>query len=538
MKAIRSRFNRIYQDYIEDFSQLEDFYPYHPLEFARRAQDLRSSYGFNRRRLVQELTRYNEALGAHENTLSSIAQLEDAETLAVVSGQQAGIFTGPLYTIYKAISLLKMVEKLQGKGLQVVPIFWVASEDHDFLEINHCYILNKGNRLQKIVLDQEETQAPVGTLPLDQKAIQPLLSFLEEETQETEFKGEVMELLYQTAHSSHTLVDWFSRLMLALFSNRGLILFHPLLEGLEEETIPFWEHIFKERNPLEQAMDRCEEELKKRGYSLQVNREEGRLPFFVTHEGKRQALFETKAGFAPRDKGFLWTCHHIQELIQKDPHCITSHVLTRPLLQEFLLPVLVYLGGPAEIAYQAQLKEAATVIGQRLPILFPRPGMTLLEGRVAEHFQKYGLDFSQVLTGLSAWKEKLLQQASPLDLSHEFGQLKGKWQEEYQALIQELGSIEKGLIPLGKKNLGRILKEVEYLEKKAHQAHRKKNQVLNNHFLKIEESLYPQKELQERVLNLFPFLIKYGFSFLEDLYGALHLETEHSFFSYRGDGDG
>lgn len=517
---------------------MENFYHYHPLSFTERQEDLLSSYHFNRGRLVKALKEYNRSLGADDVTLSAIDTLLDPRTGAVVSGQQAGIFTGPLYTCYKVISLLKMVEKLQGKGMKVVPIFWVASEDHDFAEINHIYILNKQNRLLKKSLEQEETQAPVGTLPLDKGKVCEILDWLAQETSDTEFKGEVMHLLTTSLQNSSTPVEWFCRLLLALFPQQGLILFDPLMEGLQEEKIPFWEDLYDKRVELEETMVGTEEELQRKGYSLQVKREHQRLPFFVTHAGERQALFETTGGFQTRKGEYLFTFSQLQEGIQLTPHLITSHALTRPLLQGFLLPVLVYLGGPAEMAYHAQLKGAFEVMGQHLPLLFPRPGMTVIEGRVAAHLQKYQLHLEQVWGGLEQEKEEWLTASSPVNLTQRFEELKAGWNADYQGLIDDLKQIDPGLLDLGEKNKKRIFNQVQYLEKKAHQAHRKKNQVLLGHFQRIEESLHPNGDLQERVLNPFSFLIKYGFSFLDTLYQELRLEEEHHILFYGGEGVG
>lgn len=525
------RFHPINQ-YREDLSF--DISLSHPLSLRERRDKLLSSYTFDRKVLVRALKEYNTSMGACEKTLSAISKLLYPSTTAVVSGQQAGLMTGPLYTIYKAISLLKMVERLKREGLEVVPIFWVASEDHDYEEINHIHILNPSNHLKRLELAGEVPKESVGRIPLERRDAHELLAHVARETAETEFKEEVMDLLYKTLEGSKTLVHWFSRLLLSLFSKRGLILFDPLIESLQEEKKSFFQKLYLERHALARALQTGEEEILERGHSLQVKRKEGQLPFFLTYRGRREALFEKREGFISRRGEMSLSFSQLETILEREPERITSTVLTRPLLESYLLPTLIYIAGPSEMAYQAQLKEAYPLLWQTPPFLYPRPGMTIIEGRVAEHMERYGLTFERVLLSLDREREERLKEASPIDVESLFGGVREHWDREYTQLIEEIKSLHPKLEDLGFKNKDRILREMKYLEEKTLQFHRRKSKVLLGHFQRVEEALKPQGKLQERVLNLSSFLIKYGVSFLEEIHLRLILHREHTIFYYRG----
>lgn len=535
MRVVRKRFHPIYQDYREDNSRIRDLYHYHPLSFYEKREELLSSYTFQREVLVHTLTEYNKSMGANKETLSSISKLFDPCTMAIVSGQQAGLLTGPLYTIYKAISLLQMVERLENEGIVAVPIFWVASEDHDFDEINHIYFLDKTNGLTSLHLKEEKRGASIGTRPISREEAQELLLELSQKTPQTEFKEEVIDMLQSTLQASTTLVEWFSRLLLALFSKRGLILFDPLIEDLKEWKRPFFKELYSKRHLLERALDRGEEIIQKKGYPLQVKREKGRLPFFINHQQRRTALFEGEEGFKTRGGELLYSFSQLERLLETEPERFTSTVLTRPLLQGYLLPTLIYIAGPAELAYHGQIKEAYPLMGQRSPLLHLRLGMTIVEGRVLEHMEEYNLRLPEVLEGLERELEERLKDRTPLHIEGLFGTIKKEWRQEYKVLIEELKRVNPQLELLGEKNLQRILKEVEYLENKTWQFHKRRETVLQGHFQRIEDSLRPRGDLQERSLNLFFLLIKYGTSFLQEIDRGASLTEEHSILYYRGD---
>ena len=534
----------IYYDYLNSFPRLDDFFHYPPrlIEVLKqRIDDLQADYSFNRQALVSALRQRNGSLGAPSRTMDFIQELEQEETMVLVSGQQAGVMTGPLYTVYKALATIKLVERLRTEeGLQVVPLFWVASEDHDLQEVARIKFMTRENRLEELGLFSLPQPSPaVGHLPLGGALVlnelEEMLDAFEAGVIATEFTPEIMELLRETLASSSDLVEWFSRLMLALFGDRGLIIFDPLQAELQQLLKPFWQRTLADYQEINDAFQQQSRNLKERGYTLQLEKERDQLPFFISLP-ERRALFVTKGGFQTRGGEFHFSRQELEDLLEKAPWLFTSSAHTRPLLQSYLLPVLASFGGPGEVAYHAQLGGIFDTQGVKMPPLLPRPGLTLVEERISSYLDKYCFEVSDVLAGrLQDLLQERLEELSGVDIGSCFEELNQQWSRQYLELIEELGTIDQQLIPLGKKNLERIREELSYLEEKAHQFNRRNHDLIRRQFKKVELSLYPGGRLQERSYNVFQYLNKYGFQFLDYLSRQLPSAGEHHFLRCGGD---
>jgi len=483
----------------------------------------------NREVLSNALENYNRSLGAEEITMENIKALKDKNTAVVVTGQQAGILTGPLYTIYKAAAAVKLAQKLSREGMKAVPVFWIASEDHDFQEIRSVLVQGTEGFPVKLQVEGDSFGHPLDRVPFSKEEGEKLIHQLDMETPSTEFKEEIMAVLQDTARESYTFIRWFALLMTRLFKGTGLILFNPLLPETRGKAGGLLSSICLQGDKIHEILSLREKELKGKGYHVQVEREKDHLNLFAFLPGGRAALLSQGEQVVTRQGEKLGQVGEVAKEIENNPEEFGPGVLTRPLMQEVLLPTLSYVAGPAELSYFAQLMPLYEHFDLRPPVLYPRPSLTLVEPRMKRHMKKYSLTLEDFFD-LEQVRQNYLKEQGSRELQDLFQGVEQNIREEYDILHQELIKIEKGLGDLTQKNLGRILKEVNYLKNKAEEALKAKNERALNHFNILEESVLPRGEAQERKYNIFPYIIKYGPGFLDKLREEFPLEPGHHFF--------
>ncbi len=520
----------LYTDYLAGRDEVLRFFPRHfkqlP-ELGEYAGHVASSFGNDRLGLVEMLLTYNKKSGCSHQTEEQIQKLADPLSVAVLTGQQTGLCTGPLYTVYKAIAAVKLARKLEKQfGRPVVPVFWLASEDHDFSEASQFSLLDRSNRLQKVSLDLEHRGEPVGMLPLPARAAADVIEEMAALVQPSEFSNDVLELLKESAHLSSTPAEWFARILTFLSAETGLVLFDPLLPESRRMLIPFYLKTVELAEETGEALRTREQELSEAGYPLQVEREE-EASMLMYIADKRSALYRRDERFATRDGAASFGKESLCSLIKESPEMISPNVLLRPLAQDSLFPTIVYLPGAGELSYFAQLMPLYTVFGISAPVLQPRPGLTIVEPRLKRYLERYGVPETDIFSSLDSHLKKTLAAKAGVDTELVFGRLHTRMEEEYRQLRRELSGLDGQLGALTDKNLQRVVRETVYLQKQAEQAAKKKNDVVVRQLDNLAQALLPLGKLQERILNLFPFLIKYGPGFWQSLISEFPAEPGH-----------
>ncbi len=528
-------YSQLEKDFKKDFSRVEGFYEYPPRgeSLPRRGEKMQQ---FPRRDLlVQVLRDYNTRIGAPDPVFENIDLLADKDTTVVIGGQQAGLFTGPLLTIYKALDIIARAEQASREtGRPVVPVFWVAGEDHDFREINHLWLINQENQVEKIALDSSFRTRPASLIPRKASFLEAIKD-LEKKTAPGRFKDEYLKLLYSTGEQAETFGEWFSRILVNLLGHRGLIIFDPLARGTEELKKDFISLFKSSAENFSQELIKKEEELEIEGYHVQVKKDARHANFFLILNGERRPVFFEEGRFKSRggdldlDEKTLW------EMLEKDPVSFSPDALLRPVFQDFVFPVLASVNGPGELAYQAQLASGYRSLGLEQPVLFPRREITLVEEGLLRHLDKWGVTPLQVIEEQEELRDRLIARQTGLDIEEAFSRTRSEIRENYRGLIEDLNKVHPNLEDLGEKNMKRILHEVEYLQKRALEFQREKENNLCQQFAKVLVGLFPNGKKQERVLNVFPFLMKYGPELLAIMERGLEeLEEEHGFLTTGG----
>lgn len=525
----------LFSTYIREFSQVGQLYDHNPgdiTSYRERQEWLRREYRQNRETLVGELTGYNRLLGCGEATEENLVRLSKEGTLAVVTGQQAGVATGPLYTVYKAITTIQLAGKLEAElGVPVVPVFWVASEDHDYQEVNHIYAL-KGIgsqvKLEEVWGKRQPLperlalagypigRPPVGEIPVDDQVF-GFIAGLGAYLPETAHKRELVQLLGETAQASSNLAEWFGRLMTALLGRYGLIMADPMLPGLRRLLVPFFQQAVRGRAGIREVLEKTGKSLQEMGFEAAFEAEEGLTGLFTVQGGQRLPVTCLGGKYVPRGLTLAWDKQELLELAEKAPDRFSCSAFLRPVAQDVLFPTVAYVGGPGEIAYFGQLKGVYRIFGQQMPVVFPRQGYTLVEPETEQILGRHKLGIADVHSGLEKLLAGILQDVEGKDVRGIFSQARESITREHVRLMEQLGGIAGELRELGSGNLGRILYQLDYLEKKTHQQLRKKHRVLVNELHFAVQALFPKGRIQERTFNIVPYLAGYGRSWLDRL---------------------
>ncbi|MDB5053621.1 MAG: bacillithiol biosynthesis cysteine-adding enzyme BshC [Bacilli bacterium] len=511
------------EDYCKGLENASGFFTYHPSNedsWYKRAQwlDQASGPNANRAELVETLLKYNTKIANSAAAMDNIARLRDSAALVVVGGQQTGLFTGPLLVIYKAITLIQTAKHAERKlGRSVIPIFWLAGEDHDFDEVNHTYVLTPQLEIAKIKIEHP-TGIRTSVSQLTIESWEGALQQLDASLMQTEFKAGLMEKLAQIGKQSHTLVDFFAQIMAWLFSDQGLVMLDsddPEMRRVESKMFSLLLHRHKNIN---EALLAGRNRVEAAGYKAQTELAANNVNLFVfTDQGERVLLQWDGQLFHDKKKERTYTQQQLNEWAVSAPERFSNNVMTRPLMQDFLFPVLATVLGPGEIAYWGLTGLAFEELGMKMPIVVPRMEFTLVEGAVQKQMDKFGLTWDTVFFHFEQWKKDWLTAQDQLGLPARFAEVKQQFQNIYAPILQTIASINPGLQKLGDTNAQKIVEQIEFLEARSVEANQVQFEAAIRHLERIRLSLLPLEKPQERVYNVLSYLNKYGDGWLKQL---------------------
>ncbi|WP_431087829.1 bacillithiol biosynthesis cysteine-adding enzyme BshC [Paenibacillus sp. 8b26] len=510
------------EDYIQGTGRARDLYEYdvlHADAYAQRAKRLDETehLRLNRKDVVACLRIYNEQYNAHEAVYASLDRLEQPDALVVAGGQQSGLFTGPMLVVYKAATIIKAAREAEERlERPVIPVFWIAGEDHDWDEVNHTYVMANDPQAVKIKLNkQPERRSSVSAIKVDAAEWKQAMADIEQSLPDSEHKADILRMIEHGFDDSYGLSESFAKLLGLLFGAYGLVLLDsadPLLRKLEASV---FRRLVQHNDELEQAYRATAARIVDYGYHLQADVHEGGANLFYIHEEERLLLFKQNGLFTDRRGQVAFTVEELLEETDRHPELFSNNVLTRPLMQDSLFPVLASVLGLGEIAYWAITRDAFGVLGMQMPLLLPRMSFTLVEPGVEKHMLKYELSFGEVRDGLEERKKQWIVTHDQLGMQEQFAGAKEAFVRIYEPLIQHSGLIEKGLLRLGETNREKILEQISYLEAKVQEALFRQNESALRQWDRIEWSLFPFGQPQERVYTIYHFLNRYGLGLID-----------------------
>jgi bacillithiol biosynthesis cysteine-adding enzyme BshC len=505
---------RLFLDYLDHFERVKAFYVHPPTMQAVTRAARKLSYPDERRTEVVRLLRaQNAAFEAGAEAQSNLERLEKG-AVTIVTGQQVGLFSGPAYAFYKAVTAVQIAEELTRAGTPAVPVFWMATEDHDLEEVRHSTWFEQG-RLVRFELPVVATEAgrPVGQILLGPQ-VEPLVR---EAAEMLSNQGSdlLAQFLTESYRSNETYGSAFGKLFTRLFAQQGLILMDPLDPGLHRVAAPLYQHALAERDPLNEKLLQRGKDLDRAGYDAQVKVTSRSTLLFYMGDGVRQVITAIADKFQAGEK--TWTREELVRMTHVEPETFSPNALFRPVVQDFLLPTAAYVGGPAEISYFAQSEVVYRHLLGRMPVMLPRAGFTLVDAKAAKLLRKYNLTVEDVWAGSQDLRHKMEGASVPKTLAKSFE----RDQKQIQKLLARLGQQIAKLDPTLKDTVERARTRIEYhlekLRRKSGKALDRKNGLLSLHEQYLESLLHPHKALQSRELCLLPFLARWGAGGLSEL---------------------
>ncbi len=525
LKSLKWRSNQpLAEDYINREARVKEFYDYDygsESDWMARADWLGRSEALkaDRPQLVNALLVYNRQIGNTPEALQSLEKLRDERALAVVGGQQAGLFGGPLLVMYKAVTIIQTAREWEAKlGRPVVPLFWIAGEDHDFDEVNHVNYLSNQLQIEKIKMEHPTgRRTSVSRLAIQPKAWEEALSRLDASLMDTEFKPELLLKLRNILNESETLSDAFGKLLAMLFGKYGLVLLDSDDPGLRQVESAMFERLVLDNELLGQALVKGRERVEAFGYQAQAEIQEHGANLFVFEGGQRLLLQREGEFFADKKKEFVFSKQQLLDMAFSAPDRLSNNVMTRPLMQEYLFPVLGTVLGPGEIAYWALTRQAFHAFGMKMPLIVPRLEFTLVEGTVQKNMAKYGLTLEDVLFRFEEKKQEWLNRQDTFGIAEKFASVREGFKQSYQPLVESLAGINPGLKKLGETNLVKIIEQIGFLESKAEDEHKTQFDSSLRQLERIRLTMIPLAKPQERVYNICAYLNRYGDDWLKAL---------------------
>jgi bacillithiol synthase len=520
---------RLFLDYLRDPIALRRFYPeavrFH-YEVSERRERVLANHKTDRAAVCDALEQMNRSWGAKEKTLANIQLLRDADCIAVVSGQQAGLFTGPLYTIYKALSAVKLAECMSQRGIKSVPVFWIATEDHDFPEVAKAEIINRDCALSSVSVPAEvhPDGLPVGRVVLDE-SIKASVQGLLEALPKTEFTEDLEKLLQDAYQPRREFGDAFAQVMTALVGQRGLILLDPLDSQLKKVAAPLYAEAARRAHEIAIAIVNRSRELEEAGYHAQVAPSENSFPLFWHDDsGARHALARTNSGkYQTKDGREEHSAEELAAWALREPDRFSPNVTLRAVVQDFLLPTVAYYGGAAEIAYFAQTAEVYRILSRPVTPILQRASMTLVERHTWRALERYGIRLSDFFAGLDYVLAKVVREYLGKETSAAFEHTTKTFNSELDDLQEQLRHVDPTLAEALEKGRRKINYQIDGLRTRFNRAQVGRDETLHRQIERAFDLLYPGKTLQERRINITSLLARHGRYAVDWVYDAIDL---------------
>ncbi|MCP3026217.1 bacillithiol biosynthesis cysteine-adding enzyme BshC [Halobacillus sp. A5] len=514
--------NPLIADYKNNFKKIEDKFEYNPSDghVWKQRSDYISSHTYNRDGLVEVLTALNDRYGASEPVFANINKLKKEQASVVVGGQQAGLLTGPLYTVHKIISILQLARQQEADlGVPVVPLFWIAGEDHDFAEINHIF-LNKNKKMEKIQAETSVNERKsITDLEFNQKDIENWLGTVFHNLNETEYSLALYHRLKEMIQSSGSYSDFFGKLIHQLFPSEGLILLDahdPEIRKLESR---YFAEMIEHNEEIAEGVYSMEQKNKQQGYPLELDTSIEDAHLFYHDQGERVLLVRNETGGYTGKKGEITlTKQQLMTTAENQPWLLSNNVVTRPLMQECLLPVLAFIGGPGEITYWSALKPGFDALNLEMPPVVPRLSFTLLDKKSEQRLDRLEIDMKEAVEeGTVGRKLSWLSSTGVPPLNDLAEEVKKEMETIHQPLKQKAAELSPELGELAQKNLKYIHQSVEFLEKRMNKHLEDKYRDQLAVFDELNLLLHPNNGLQERMWSVVPWLNNYGMALFAEL---------------------
>lgn len=517
--------NRFATDYLAGSAELQSFFHYNfknKQHYVHRLDELKNR-SFMRNELADHIQSFMSHYAHSEKITSNIEKLRQENSVAVIGGQQAGILTGPLYTIHKVISIIKLAEQKETElGVPVVPVFWIAGEDHDYQEVNHVYVMNNNKQEKWVYPERNLEKKMISEVCINKDLCYSWVEEIIETYGETKHTKEVLAFALESLKNAESFVDFFASIIMELFKDSGLLIVDSANKELRKLEKEYFIKQIDHHQGITAAVLKQQKETEAAGFPVMIDINENAANLFYYDEEVNERIliqFDAEGGvFTGKNGEVEFTYDQLVEIANEFPEKLSNNVVTRPLMQELLFPTLAFIGGPGEIAYWAEIKLVFEHFGLKMPPLVPRLNITLLERSIETDLNELDLDLKEVLiSGTGSHELKFIDSLKDREVEELFENVKAKLSEQYSLVREKSAGIDPVLVPLLQKNESILLNQISFMEGKIVEAVCRKHDHILRKFARVENSLKPGGSPQERVWNPFYYLNKYGLNLVSDL---------------------
>jgi len=500
----------LFNDFQYHFDRVAPFYAYNPHDpesYAGAAKAL--DYPDERRAALVD------ALRVRNPQSKSLDLLARPGTVAVVTGQQVGFLSGPAYTIYKALTAVRLAERLSEQGIPAVPIFWLATEDHDLAEVSQSFVFGADRRPVEVSANGTvASDRPVGAIPI----ADPPLDRLRDAFAGFPYGAEVLEMVRESYRPGATFGSAFHALLERLLAGRGLLFVDPLHDAVHHMAAPLLREVVRQDEDLHRKLLDRNRELEAAGYHAQVHVEPKTSLVFLLENNRRITLRRQNGEYVSKDRRYS-----AAELLERIEH-LSPNALLRPVMQDYVLPTVAYVGGPSELAYMAQSQVLYHDVLGRMPVMLSRGGFTLLDAHAAKLMDRYDLTLPDIFHGEELVRDRIAQKLVPPALIREFGEIERATAESLARLRDDLVSFDSTLAAAADKSRAKILYQLSKIERKTARETLKKNQRAAEEAGYLSGLIFPEKHLQERLYSILPFVAEHGLGLMDTLCEQISLD--------------
>jgi len=515
---------RLFTDFLEYSPKVQPFYPRPPyLREWLKEEAAKISYSPSRRERVAAIfERQNKSWDASAKTLGNIERFRKGAAV-VVTGQQVGLFGGPMFAIYKALTAVKMAEEASAAGVDTVPVFWLATYDHDLAEVNHVSFPGQDGMLQTLATSSHDVAgAPVSAVRLGEEIV-PVVeqaATLLGESEATQFLGE-------TYRPGEGLGTAFAKLFARIFAEWGVIVLDASDGELHRIAEPIYRAAVERADELEAALQARGKALEAAGYHQQVKVTSSSVLMFTMHHGARTAIHRrgdgANAEFIIGGEGTAEKLSQADLLnrVSSAPEQFSPNVLLRPIVEDYLLPTLAYTGGAAETAYFGQAGAVYEVLLGRVTPIIPRFSATLVEPKMQRLLERHGIGVKDMFNGPEGLRQQLAANGLPEDLQAAFDAAKKSLETNFATIKEKLTRLDRTLVDAADTAGSKMQYQLERLFTQAARAEAQKGELVSRHAETLSQALYPDKGLQERGIGGLYFMARYGRDLLSQLHDAI-----------------
>ena len=515
-------------EYASNFASLAPLYagdPQSPDAWREVSARVKSQPG-SRELVTAAIAAQQRRRNAPDAARAATSLLASPDTVAVVTGQQAGVFGGPLYTILKAVSAIQLARRAaQTIGSPVVPVFWVAAEDHDWAEIAGITVLDAQLQPHSLTTPPPEGagERPVGSLEFDER-VNGTLDELAATLPATEFTPWLLESLRAAYRPGIGVADAFARWIEGLLGGHGLVVF----DSGDDSVKPLVSEVFRREiaTPGHTASlaTTAGAEMAARGHSPQVVPQADGLSLFRIDPatGARTPIRCQGATFVAGETTL--SADDLEKELAREPERFSPNVLLRPIVQDTLFPTICYVAGPSELAYLGQLRGVYAHFGRPMPLIHPRASATLVDSATIRFLNKYDVSLEDLQPQDEAALNRLLQAQLPPTVDAAFSAAGQAMSEKMQDVVEAVASVDPTLAGAAKNTLGKMEHELKALQGKMIQAAKRRDETLRRQFTRAQGQTFPQGHPQERSLSVVHFLNQYGPALVDRLLEELPID--------------